>query len=222
MSSEDPDSGAAPTSSPATPRVPLWLAAFVVVLLVLVLVLAGILIRAKIDERGGGVGNAAIEALEREARTSDDPRVFLELGYEYRKAGLLDDALRANRRVLELDVRSVAAHYHIGSILLAQGDEDKAEESFWKGLEIDPTHAVTAKALGELYAARGEYRSLLVAVEPAAKASPELADLQYLLGLGLEKTGDTSGAAQAYRDALDRDSDLTQARAALDRLGVDR
>lgn len=208
-----------PNSTQVTVRVPVWLVAVVIVLLILVIVLSGMIIQMKVEQARSGKRDAAIMALEAQARETDDPRVLLELGFEYRKAGLLDEALRANKRVIGLDPKNVAARYHVGTILLEMGEFKQAEASFWDALEIDPTHAMSAKALGELYASRAQYKSLLVAVAPAAEANPGLADLQYLLGLGRERTGDVDGAAQAYWNAIERDPGLAEAREGLKRVG---
>lgn len=202
-------------------RVPLWLALTNVLLLVLVLVLTGVLINIKVQDAREGTPDTAIQQLEREAKESESVETLLQLGFEYRKEGMLEDALRANRRIIEIDPKNVAARYHLGTILIELGRDKEAEQALWDGLEIDPTHAMTAKVLGELYASRGQFKSLLVAVEPAAEASPRLADLQYLLGLGREKTGDRDGAAQAYWDAVESDPGLQDARDGLDRVTED-
>lgn len=205
-----------------TSRVPTWLAVVVVSLAALVLVLAGMLVRTNMTgARSEKETYAAIDQLEADLEESpDNPRILIELGFEYRKAGMYDDALRVNRRVAELDPRDVASRYHVGSILIEMGEDKQAEAALWDVLEIEPTHAMAAKALGEVYARRGHYKSLVVAVEPAALENPQLADLQYLLGLGREKTGDSAGARRAYWLALERDPNLADARAGLDRVRV--
>lgn len=203
-----------------TTRVPTWLAFLVVALAVVVLGLAGTLIRAKTGTtRSASESYAAIDKLEADLKESpDNPQILVELGFEYRKAGMYDDALRVNRRVGELDPNDVASRYHVGAILAEMGETDQAEAALWDVLQIDPQHAMAAKALGELYAEQGQYKSMIVAVEPAALASPQLADLQYLLGLGREKTGDEAGAGRAYGLALERDPNLAEARAGLNRV----
>ncbi len=202
----------------AVSHVSVWLGLFVIILLALVLILSALLIRVSLQPSTSGP-NVVTELLEAQARDTKDPAVLVELGFEFRKRGLLDKALEAFQRALALDPRNVPALYHEASVLLEMGKPVKAEEVYWTVLEIEPTHAQTAKALGELYASRGQFRSLLVAVKPAAEANPALADLQYLLGLGLERAGDRRAAARAYWNALERDPSLTEAREGLDRVG---
>lgn len=204
-----------------TTRVPVWLSVVVIGLLVLVFVLGGMLIKAQSQGSDPGTEYASIDALQAQLKKNpDNPKLLMELGFEYRKAGMLDDALTVFRRISEIEPKDLASRYHVGSILIQMGDKNQAEVALWDVLEIDPTHAMAAKALGELYASQGRYKSLLVAVEPAAAASPQLADLQYLLGMGREKTGDIPGARRAYWLAVERDPNLAEARAGLDRLST--
>ena len=75
------------------------------------------------------------------------------------------------------------------------------------------------KAL-EQYVSKKQYRSAIKAVEPAAEANPEMSDLQYLMGLALEKLGVTDSAVKRYRLALKYTPDMQQAIEGLKRLGV--
>lgn len=204
-----------------TTRMPPWAMLLVVGLVVANVAMAATLVRARpnpAEEPGAAYAN--LKSLEQKLEKSpNDPKILLQLGFEYRKAGMLGDALRVNRSLAEMDPNDVASRYNIGSVLLAMGDDKEAESALWDVLEIEPTHAMAAKSLGELYAKWGHYRSLLVAVEPAAVEHPELADLQYLWGLGKEKTGDLPGARRAYWLAMQRDSNLVAARAGYKRLG---
>lgn len=210
--------GARVPTEEALARIPWWLAWLAVGLLILVFVLAGVLLYLVMTDRGPTARPVAIETLERRAERTKDPALLVELGFEYRKAGMLPEALRTFERALQLDPNNVAALYHKAAVLLELDRPKAAEAAFWGVLNVDPTHASASKALGELYASRGHYRSLLVAVGPAAEANPDLADLQYLLGLGLEKTGDRRGAARAYWNALQRDPNLKEARDGLARV----
>lgn len=211
-----PEAAGAPQAADEA-RVPLWLALVNVVLLVVVLALTGVLVRTRmtVDE---AAPRPALKQLEREARADETTQTLLRLGFEYEKAGMLDEALSTNRRVTELDPKNTAALYHIGSILIEMGRDDDAEDALRSALAIDPTHAMTAKALAELYRSREDYSLLLDVIEPAAAASPRLADLQALLGLAREKTGDMDGAARAYREAVRSDPSLADAREGLRRV----
>lgn len=207
--------------------VPGWLAALVLVLLLAVFAAAGFLVRGTLEGRAGTrvapPPKTRISVLERQVeQTPDDLQARLALGYAYQTDQRLDDAARQYDVVLESEPHNTAALYNKGAVQLQQGDDKAAEKTLWKVLEAEPDHVLAAKALGEVYAARGQYRSLLVAVGPAAKAEPSMADLQYLMGLGYEKVGDAKLAVDYYRQAISYAPDMKEARAGLERLGAGR
>lgn len=206
-----------------TSRIPSWVFGALALLVVMDVALAGILIRAKAsDAKEVTPAYASIDSLEgRLEKSPNDPRILQQLAFEYRKSGMLDDALRVNRQIADMDPNNTSSRFHIGSILSSMGDNKRAEIAYWDVLEIDPTHATAAQALGEIYLGRRQYKSLLVAIEPAAVDHPEIADLQYLWGIGKEKTGDVAGARRAYWLAMERDPSLAEARTAYDRLHIE-
>ena len=57
-------------------------------------------------------------------------------------------------------------------------------------------------------------------MKPAAEAHPELADLQYLLGLANEKLGDKAAAARYYQLAVRYAPDMVEAQEGLKRVGA--
>lgn len=206
-----------------TTRTPPWVFIALAFLIVMDVAMAGILLRAKTSEaKAAAPAYDSVQALERKLeKNPNDPRVLQQLAFEYRKTGMLDDALRVNRKIADMDPQNVAARYHIGSILASMGEDKEAEVALWDVLEIDPTHPTAARTLGEIYHKRGQYKSMLVAIEPAAVEHPEVAELQYLWGIGKENTGDTAGARRAYWLAMERDPDLDEARQAYNRLRAD-
>ena len=56
-------------------------------------------------------------------------------------------------------------------------------------------------------------------MRPVVQADPSLADLQYLMGLAYEKTGQTAWAKERYKLALKYTPDNQQAKDGLRRLG---
>lgn len=204
----------------AAVTVPVWLVGVVTSLLVAVLVVAGVLVyvvtAASAVAQGGSV---AIRQLEQQVAEGGGTDEILRLGIAYQSAGRLDDALQSFRRVLLSDPGNVSAKYHAGMVLLEQGDKKQAEEVLWEVLEARHGDAMAAKALGEMYAEDGHFRSLLFAVEPAVREHPEMADLQFLVGLAYDELGRPSDAAVAYQLALKYDPNLVDARNSLERLG---
>ncbi|MDH4140313.1 MAG: tetratricopeptide repeat protein [Coriobacteriia bacterium] len=204
--------------------VPVWLAAVVLVLLLAVMAVGGYIV-------GGVIGADTPETPEEfeirraQAEVEADPynsQKVLELGWAYQQAGRYDEALVEYDRVIADSPLNTAAHYNKGVILLAKGDTEGAEEALWDVLEIEPAHVLAAKALGEHYAERGEYRSLLVAVRPAAEENESAADLQFLVGLAYENTGHADWAQVRYELALEYYPDMEKAKEGLRRLGVEQ
>lgn len=205
--------------------IPMWLAVLVLVLLLGVMGVGGYVIRGVVagDQRSLSPREAEIQtwrAKVREAPT--DPGTHLGLGYAYQLAGRYDKALSEYGTVLEQQPKDTAALYNRGMVYLKLDVGRKAEESLWAVLEVEPDHVLAAKALGEYYADAHKYRSAIKAVRPAAEAHPEMADLQYLMGLSYENLGNTQWAIARYQLALKYAPDMQQAVEALDRLGASK
>lgn len=203
--------------------VPAWLAILVLVLLLVVVGLAGYAVRAGLDSArqphtaedvAVQRAQAAVEALP------SDKQAHLDLGYAYQQAGRYAEALAEYDIVLKKDPKDTAALYNKGMVYFLLKDDKKAEQTLWEVLNVSKTHALAAKALGDYYAGKKQYKSLIVAVKPAADARPDMADLQYLMGLAYENTGHADWAAGRYRDALKYVPDMPEAIAGLKRLGV--
>ncbi len=203
--------------------VPSWLVFLVLLLLIAVVGLGGYVLGDVLtgEETSRNSTEAEVRRYEAEVQARpDDPAAHVRLGFAYQQAGRFDDALDEYERALELDPRDTAALYNTGVVLLEQGEADRAEEVLRDVLEIDPEHVLAAKQLGEYYARRGRYRSLLAAVGPAVEAQPQMADLQFLTGLAYEHLGAPEEAEERYRLALEYAPDLVEAREGLERLGV--
>lgn len=203
--------------------VPAWLALLVVVLFIALAGVGGFVVRGLLagDLRPTSPQDADI-ARWTEAVKADpnDIDARVSLGYSLQQAGRYDKALDAYKYVIEKDPNNTAAHYNSGVIYDRIGSAGKAEAEWSKVLQIDKTHVLAAKSLGKFYAQREHYKSLLYVVVPAADANPEMADLQYLVGLAYEKLGDTTRAIKYYQLALEYSPDMKDASDGLGRLGV--
>lgn len=219
----DPSAPANPSPGDRSEQlVPVWLAVLVLVLLLAVVGVAGYMIRGRFtDSRPRTVEDIAVEAKQKAvAAKPSDPRAHLDLGFAYQQDGRLSDAIAEYRLVLKADPKNTAALYNEGMVYFQLNDPKKAEELLWDVLNVSKTHVLAAKALGDHYASKGQYRSLVVAVKPAADARPDMADLQYLMGLAYEHLGHKDWAAERYRSALKFVPDMPEARDGLKRLGV--
>jgi tetratricopeptide (TPR) repeat protein len=214
-----PEGGAEPANDENL--VPAWLALLVLVLIIAVVGVGGFVVRGMLTTSKEQSPTKADIATYAAAVTANpgDANARLNLAYAYQRDAQYQVALAEYDKVLQQDPRSTAALFNKGVIYMTIGDAKKGEAALWDALKIDPGNALAAKELGQYYAAKGQYKSLLVAVKPAVEAKPTLADLQYLAGLGYEKTGSPDLAKVHYREALKYAPDLQEARDGLKRLG---
>ncbi len=220
----DVSQSAVPASDTAEATlVPMWLAGLVLVLLIAVMGVGGYILAGIVSgqaDAGTPLGRE-IERLQQSiAQTPDDPAAHLALGFAFQQERRFDEALVEYDLVLKYSPGDTAALYNMGMIFLELDRDKEAEERLWDVLEVDETHVLAAKALGEYYAGREEYRSLIVAVRPAAEANATAADLQYLMGLAYENLNRVDWAEARYRLALTYVPDMELAQDGLRRLGV--
>lgn len=217
---ETPAGAASETRSRDDALVPGWLALLVLLLIVAVVGVSGFVVRGLlVGDSEKSPAQADVDQLRKQvAADPSDADARLSLAYAYQRAQRYADALKEYDLVLESDPKQMAALYNKGVIYMSTGEPKKGEVALWDVLEIDPTHALAAKELGEYYAAKGHYKSLVKAVRPAVEAQPRLADLQALMGLAYENLGQTDWAIERYKLALTYSPDLKRARDGLARL----
>lgn len=201
--------------------VPAWLAVLVLVLLLAVMAVGGFVIRGIVaGDSAKSVYDLEISKWSKEVKVHPgDLLARLNLGYAYQKAGRLDNAIEQYEYVIEREPKNPAALYNMALVYRQLNLDDKAEEVLWDLLEATPDHAMAARELGEIYAERKQYRSLIRAVRPVVQANPSVADLQYLMGLAYENTGKPTWAVARYRLALRYAPDYEDAKEGLRRLG---
>lgn len=202
--------------------VPLWLAGLVLLLLLGVLGAAGFVVNSILSGDGSASASEA-RTKAAETRVRDDPasaETHVELGFSYQLDGRFDRAIDEYEIATKIDPRNTAAIYNKGMTYMQMQRWKEAEQVLWQVLDIEPEHALAAKALGEFYAARRQYRSMVIALTPAANANPSMADIQYLLGFAYERQGKRTLAIYGYRAALKYVPDMKEARDGLLRLGA--
>lgn len=205
--------------------VPVWLALLVLVLLLAVMGVAGFALRGALENSTSPTSAVDLEIAKWEESVkinTDDLEAHLSLGFAYQQAKRYEDAIAQYDFVIDRTPRDTAALYNKGAALMATGDDDGAEAAWWQVLEIEPQHVLSAKSLGELYADRGEYRSLVEAVRPVVEQNDSAADLQYLMGLAYENLGRADWAQIRYELALKYYPDMPEAKEGLIRLGAQK
>jgi len=210
---------------PRDDAAPVWLLILVLVLLVTVVGVSWLVGRRIVDRRAEAALSAdpRVEVLENAvSERPEDLGSRRQLAQVYLQLGRDKDALREYKRVLSESPDDAAALYSAGVLYLSSGENKAGEESLLRVIELDPTHSYAALALAEHYSATQRVEKVVAVVKPAADAHPEIADLQYLAGLGYEETGAKESAVKYYRRALRFVPDMKEALEALDRLGAER
>lgn len=203
--------------------IPGWLALLVLILLLAVAAIGGYVVRGIIVGRTTSAP-AVADVSGWERRVAADPTdidSLLGLGYAHQSAGQYDEALAQYDAALAIDPKNTAALYNSGIVLMHQKRFSAAEDVLWDVLEIAPDHALAAKALGEYYVAKHQYKSALATLEPVVEARPYYADLQYLAGYSCEQLGRPDEAEAYYRGALTYAPEYVEARDGLARLGAE-
>lgn len=205
----------------AAELVPGWLALLVLILLLAVSALGGYLIRgAIIDSKATTPEEYAVQDLEDELTADpDNTESQLALGYAYQQEGRYEDALEQYDAVLQKEPQNSGALYNKGVVLMALDKPKDAEAIYWELLKVAPDHVLAAKALGDYYVGKKQYKSALVALEPVIELQPAYADLQYLAGYSCEMLDLRPQAIEYYRAALTYDPDSVEAKEGLTRLG---
>lgn len=203
--------------------VPVWLAALILVLLLAVMAVGGYALRGALTRHpaAGTAEELAVQKAEDAVKLApDDTDARMELAFAYQQAKRYEEALKQYDLVLDASPRNTAALYNKGLVYMAMGESKQAESMWWDVLGADPEHVLAAKSLGEYYASKKQYRSLIEAVRPVVEAKESSADLQYLMGLAYENLGRADWARARYGLALKYYPDMQEAKEGLERLGV--
>jgi len=99
---------------------------------------------------------ARIRDLEKRMAAMPGSRIFVGLAEEYRRAGRFGDALATLRTGLEAHPTYLSARIAIARLFHEMARDEEAIEAFARVLAADRENLVAAKALGDLYARRGD------------------------------------------------------------------
>ncbi len=206
-----------PDSRGATPVMVVYVAVVAIGIVVAgVLLFKGIVVH---NARAAGAEDVRIPMLRNAVKVSpEDREIRRELAAAYQQVGRSSDALREYDTVLSIDALDADALFSAGMIHLQMDEERKAEDLFTRVLAVDRSHIGAAVALARQHARDGRFEDVLSVALKLSDAHPEIADLQYLVGLGYANTGKSSEAEKRYRRALKLVPEMEEARAALSNL----
>lgn len=139
----------------------------------------------------------AIEELE--AAGGAQPSAAFSLAYAHARAG---DPAKGSALLARLESHPVQARLIEGLIEERRERIREARAKYEEALRLDPAFAPASAALGRLLLQQHEDEAGIVHLQRAAAATPRDAELAYLLGVALDRTGRGSEAEAQHRRAL--------------------
>lgn len=113
-----------------------------------------------------------IEKLKAKVEKDHNSRLFLPLAEEYRKAGMLDEAISAILSGLEYQPGYTSARVALGRIYLEKGMLNEARAELERVIPIIPDNLFAHKKLAEIYKESGELEKALVEYRLVISLSP--------------------------------------------------
>ena len=160
------------------------------------------------------MAEASAPALERAfaAAQSTHAEPYFALGEAYRKAGRVEDAIRAYRQAIDRDANDPRSYAALSALLLNRGEPAKAIALLEPALLRLPDDTSLLNSLAVIYARMQRFDDALRLLSKATRVNPD-EPLSWLnLGVSLEAKGDRKGAEAAYRQALVLQPDFARAR----------
>ena len=119
-----------------------------------------------------------IEKLEKRLAADPSSRIFVQLAEEYRKQGLLDNAIEICEQGLKKHPQYPSARVALGRALLEAETFDRAREEFEAVLAQVPDNILANKFLGETYHRLGRYDEAIQKYQIAQTLAPEDTELE--------------------------------------------
>jgi tetratricopeptide (TPR) repeat protein len=97
-----------------------------------------------------------IERLQQKIAKDPDSKLFVPLAEEYKKAGMVDEAINVLIQGLEKQPNYLSARVSLGKIYMGKGLLNEARDEFKKVIAIIPDNLYAHKKLAEIYQELGE------------------------------------------------------------------
>ena len=128
------------------------------------------------------------------------------LGDVLYKQGQYEEALDATRVALEQDPDFLTTHINLGAILYVLGRFEEAETHLRRAIALDPQDVGLCRRLAEVLTPQGRYEEAIDVLAQAAAldpASPQAAELHFLMGQVAEENGQPKAAVEYYMRAFE-------------------
>ena len=167
----------------------------------------------------GRLEEAIAHFLAAVALKPDYGNAYYELGVCYYRCGMLEKGLAAFNKVLTLGNQSHAmASYFVGLINHLLGNDEDALAGFANLRKVSPESLIANFYLAQLKMKEQKYGEALKLLEELAKATPNLAEVHFLLGTVQFRLHHNTEAIKSYRRTLELNPADTRARAVLEML----
>ncbi|HVO13414.1 MAG TPA: sulfatase-like hydrolase/transferase [Vicinamibacteria bacterium] len=124
------------------------------------------------------------------------------MGLLLAQAGRPADARVAFERAVALDPSAVTYRVNLGNARLTAGDTAAAEEAYREALRLDSTSLDAGNGLALVLVNTGRAATAIPLLERIVALAPDFYGAWLHLGMARQATGDTAGAAEAYRRVL--------------------
>ena len=129
-------------------------------------------------------------------------RNYFRMGTALTEHDLVEPALAAFRKAIEVSPSAGRALYNLGSLYLRKKDAVSARTAFERALELLPRHAQTHNNLGALLAEAGELDRAVTHFRSALNSQPSNADALNNLGNAYMQLGRKREAREMFETAL--------------------
>ena len=129
-------------------------------------------------------------------------RNYFRMGTALTENDLVEPALAAFRKTIEVSPSAGRAYYNLGSLYLRKRDSASARSAFERALELLPRHAETHNNLGAILAEAGDLDRAITHFRAALTSQPRNADALNNLGNAYMQQGRKSEAREMFETAL--------------------
>jgi tetratricopeptide (TPR) repeat protein len=131
---------------------------------------------------------------------------FTPVGAHIEKGSMPDSVAEMEFRILlEFEPENMEVRNQLGMVLYRLGKLDEAEKEFYYVLEKMPENFDAIDALGLVHMQRANYQLAIDLFKKAITINPDDLLAYFHLGQAIERLGDITGAAEAYKTGLSRE-----------------
>ena len=145
-----------------------------------------------------------------EIATSPQDKASIEIGRARiaRMENKPEEALVHFQNAIDAESNLPGIWYHMGELQLSLSQNDAAEKSFLKSIEVDPTVVEAYADLATLYVEQNNEVEAMHVLEQGMVTNPLAADIKAALAMLYMGTGDLSRAEELIEEAEELDPEL--------------